>query len=77
MEEEKKTKEHKKNQKMIEFLTKEKTKIKKMNKEILNKKKFMLRLQEEEKIRSGEIVTRSPVPEYFQKNKEYNELEKR
>ena len=54
MEEEKKTKEHKKNQKMIEFLTKEKTKIKKMNKEILNKKKFMLRLQEEEKIRSGE-----------------------
>ena len=76
MEEEKKTKEHKKNQKMIEFLTKEKTKIKKMNKEILNKKKFMLRLQEEEKIRSGEIVTRSPVPEYFQKNKEYIEFEK-
>ena len=76
MEEEKKTKEHKKNQKMIEFLTKEKTKIKKMNKEILNKKKFMLRLQEEEKIRSGEVVTRSPVPEYFQKNKEYIEFEK-
>ena len=36
----------------------------------------MLQLREEEKIRSGEIVTKSPMPEYFQKNKEYIEFEK-
>ena len=76
MEEEKKSKESKKNQKMIEFLTKEKTKLRKMNKEILNKKRIMMQLREEEKIRSGEIVTKAPVPEYFQKNKEYIEFEK-
>ena len=76
MEEEKKTKEHKKNQKMIEFLTNEKKKLKKMNKELLVKKRMMIQLQEEEKIRSGEIVPKSPNPEYFQKNKEYIEFEK-
>ena len=76
MEEEKKTKEHKKNQKMIEFLTKEKTKMRKMNKELLNKKQIMIQLREEEKIRTGEIVPKTPMPDYFQKNKEYIEFEK-
>ena len=76
MQEEKKSKETKKNQKMIEFLTKEKTKIKKMNKEILNKRRMMMQLREEEKIRTGEIVPKTPMPEYFQKNKEYIEFEK-
>ena len=61
---------------MIEFLTKEKTKIKKMNKEILNKRRMMMQLREEEKIRTGEIVPKTPMPEYFQKNKEYIEFEK-
>ena len=76
MEEEKKTKEYKKNQKMVEFLTKEKTRIRKMNKELLNKKLMMIQLKEEEKIRSGEIMLKSPMPDYFQKNKEYIEFEK-
>ena len=76
MEEEKKSKESKKNQKMIEFLTKEKTKIKKMNKEVMKKRKLMMQLREEEKIRSGETVPKTPMPEYFQKNKEYIEFEK-
>ncbi len=76
MKEEKMSKETKKNQKMIEFLTNEKKKLKKMNKELLVKKRMMIQLQEEEKIRSGEIVPKSPNPEYFQKNKEYIEFEK-
>ena len=76
MKEEKMSKESKKNQKMIEFLTNEKKKLKKMNKELLVKKRMMIQLQEEEKIRSGEIVPKSPNPEYFQKNKEYIEFEK-
>ena len=76
MKEEKMSKESKKNQKMIEFLTNEKKKLKKMNKELLIKKRMMLQLQEEEKIRSGEIVPKSPNPDYFQKNKDYIEFEK-
>ena len=76
MKEEKMSKESKKNQKMIEFLTNEKKKLKKMNKELLVKKRMMLQLQEEEKIRSGEIVPKSPNPDYFQKNKDYIEFEK-
>ena len=76
MKEEKMSKETKKKQKMNEFLTNEKKKLKKMNKELLVKKRMMIQLQEEEKIRSGEIVPKSPNPEYFQKNKEYIEFEK-
>ena len=76
MEEEKKTREYKKNQKMIEFLTKEKAKLKKMNKELLQKKLIIIQLKEEEKIRSGEVVAKSPMPDYFQKNKENIEFEK-
>ena len=76
MKEEKISKETRKNQKMIEFLTKEKSKMRKMNKELLNKKILLMKLQEEEKIRSGEIAPRAPMPDYFQKNKEYIEFEK-
>jgi len=74
--EEKQSKETKKNQKMIEFLTKEKKKLKKMNKELLNKKLMMIQLREEEKIRTGEVVPKTPMPDYFQKNKDYIEFEK-
>ena len=76
MQEEKLSKENIKNKKMIEFLTQEKKKIKKQNKEIAEKKKYILKLQEEERNRNMEAVLHSSPPDYFTKNKEYIEFEK-
>jgi len=75
MQEEKSNKESKKNKKMIDFLTGEKRKIKEQNKELLRKKKLILKLREEEIKKLAEAPPRSPKPEYFQKDKEYIKFE--
>ena len=75
MQEEKSNKENKKNQKMIDFLTGEKRKLKEQNKELLRKKKLILKLREEEKKKLAEAPPRAPMPEYFQKDKEYIKFE--
>ena len=73
--EEKKYKEIKRNEKVIKFLTEEKRKINKHNKEICKKKQLILKLKEKEKIKAGEKPPFSPVPDYFEKNKEYIKFE--
>ena len=74
MQEEKSNKENKKNQKMIDFLTGEKRKIHEHNKELLRKKKLILKLREEELKKLTEPM-KSPAPDYFQKDKEYIKFE--
>ena len=73
--EEKKYKEIKKTEKVIKFLTEEKRKINKHNKEICKKKQLILKLKEQEKIKAGEKPPISPVPDYFEKNKDYIKFE--
>jgi hypothetical protein len=75
MQEEKNNKDKKKNQKMLDFLTGEKRKLKEKYKELLRKKKLMLKLREEEMKKLTEAPTRQPVPEYIQKDKEYIKFE--
>ena len=71
LEEEKKQRENIKNKKIVDFLTKEKSKLNKKNKEILKKKKLISKLKEEEKQKSEEVIIKSPPPDYFIKDKEY------
>ena len=75
MQEEKNNKDKKKNQKMLDFLTGEKRKLKEKYKELLRKNKLMLKLREEEMKKLTEAPTRQPVPEYIQKDKEYIKFE--
>ena len=75
MQEEKNNRETKKNQKMIEFLTGEKRKLKEQNKELLRKKQLILKLREEELKKIQDPPPKSPMPDYFQKDKEYIKFE--
>ena len=75
MQEEKNNKELKKNQKVIEFLTGERKKINEHNKEVFRKKKYILKLKEDEKKKMEEKPPIAPVPDYFEKNKEYIKFE--
>ena len=63
-------------EKVIKFLTEEKRKINKYNKEICQKKQLILKMKEKEKIKEGEKPPISPVPDYFEKNKEYIKFER-
>ena len=75
LQEEKTNKENKKNQKMIDFLTGERKKINEHNKELLRKKKLILKLREEELKKLTDPQMRQPLPEYIQKDKEYVKFE--
>ncbi len=75
MQEAKDNKDKKKNQKMIDFLTGEKRKLKEQYKELLRKKKLILKLREEEMKKLTDPPTKSGLPDYIQKDKEYIKFE--
>ena len=75
MQEEKNNKEIQKNQKIIDFLTGERRKLNEQNKELLRKKKLILKLREDELKKLEEPQPKAGMPEYFQKDKEYIKFE--
>ena len=60
---------------MIDFVTGEKRKLKEQYKELLRKKKLILKLREEEMKKLTDPPTKSGLPDYIQKDKEYIKFE--